>query len=174
MGLPATCFWLYAPPRSNGASHYELIGPTVLLGKYAWCVGAAAVHRRSCQHATNHQSLRVKTNFPQPSPRFPTPRNLGQLSPTFPGEAPIFKDSHVYYRITGCDDRRNGSEIIQNCTDVDRLERLDGLGPENVTPKLELLACLGLEMVESGTDADGLECLGGLGPEMIQNCGAGN
>ena len=47
--------------------------------------------------------------------------------------------------------------------------------PENATPKLELLGCLGLEMVESGTGADGLECLGGLGPEMIQNCaGAGN
>jgi len=133
------------------------------------------MYPRVCQHANDHQSLRVKAHFPQPSPRFPTPRNLGQLPPTFPGEPPIFKASHVYYRITGDDDRRNGSEIIQNCTDVDRLERLDGLGPENVTPKLELLGCLGPEMVESGTDADGLECLGGLGPEMIQNCaGAGN
>ena len=55
------------------------------------------------------------------------------------------------------------------------MERLDGLGPENVTPKLELLGCLGPEMVESGTDADGLECLGGLGPDVIQNCaGTGN
>ena len=65
--------------------------------------------------------------------------------------------------------------MIQNSTDADRLERLDGLGPENVAPKLELLGCLGPEMVKNGTDADRLECLGGLGPEMIQNCaGPGN
>ena len=51
-----------------------------------WCVGAAAVYPRSCQHANDHQSLRVKTHFPQPSPKFPTPRNLGQLPPTFPGD----------------------------------------------------------------------------------------
>ena len=124
------------------------------------------------QTITSRFALR---HFPRPSPRFPSPRSLGQLPPTFPGEPPICKDSHVYYRTTGDDDRRNGSEIIQNCTDVDRLERLDGLGPENVTPKLELLGYLGPELVENGTDADGLECLGGQGPEKIQHCaGAGN
>ena len=52
------------------------------------CVGAAAVYPRSCQHADDHQLLRVKTNFPKPSPRFPTPRNLGLLPPRFPGEPP--------------------------------------------------------------------------------------
>ncbi len=57
--------------------------------------------------------------------------------------------------------------MIQNSTDADRLERLDGLGPENVAPKLELLGCLGPEMDENGTDADRLECLGGLGPEIV-------
>ena len=106
------------------------------------------MYPRSCQHANDHQSLRVKTHFPQPSPKFPTPRNLGQLPPTFPGEHPIFKASHVYYRITGDDDPRNGPEMIQNSTDADRLERLDGLGPENVAPKLELLGCLGPEIVK--------------------------
>ena len=139
------------------------------------CVGAVAVYPRSCQYANDHQALRVKTHFPRPTPRFPSPRSLEQLPPTFLGEPPICKDSHAYYRTTGDDDRRNGSEIIQNCTDVDRLERLDGLGPENATPKLELLGCLRPEMVENGTDADGLECPGGQGPEMIKNCaGAGN
>jgi len=101
------------------------------------------VYPRSCQHANDYQSLRVKAHFPRPSPRFSTPRNLGQLPPTFPGEPPIFKASHVYYGITGDDDRWNGPEIIQNCTDVDRLERLDGLGPENVTPNWSCWVALG-------------------------------
>ena len=38
--------------------------------------------------------------------------------------------------------------MIQNSTDADRLERLDGLMPENATPKLELLGCLGPEIVK--------------------------
>ena len=55
--------------------------------------------------------------------------------------------------------------MIQNSTDADRLERLDGLGPENVAPKLELLGCLGPEMDENGTESYHLERLGGLGPK---------
>ena len=41
--------------------------------------------------------------------------------------------------------------MIQNSTDADRLERLDGLMPENATPKLELLGCLGPEIVKNDT-----------------------
>ena len=57
--------------------------------------------------------------------------------------------------------------MIQNSTDADRLERLDGLGPENVAPKRLLMCFLVPEMYENRTDADRLECLGGLGPEIV-------
>ena len=57
--------------------------------------------------------------------------------------------------------------MIQNSTDADRLERLDGLGPGNVAPKLELLGCLGPEIVKNGTDTARLECLGDL--KLCQN-----
>ena len=55
--------------------------------------------------------------------------------------------------------------MIQNSTDADRLERLDGFGSENVAPKRELLGCLGPEMDENAIKTHHLELSAARGPK---------